>query len=107
MKEFHSFRLRGAAGITRPAGKPLGTCGFIAKAGAAPGTGVLDPGRSWTAVALAGYRGAAGSDPPQVVAGRLRLPPEFTRSLSPLLAPGTTLLVTDEPILEEDSGKRL
>jgi hypothetical protein len=90
--------------------KPLGTCAFIVKAGAGPGTGVLatgGPAQSWMAVPMPGYRGAAGSDPPQALAGRLRLPPEFARSLSPLLVPGTTLLVTGEPILEEDSGPRL
>jgi hypothetical protein len=88
-------------------GKPLGTCAFIVKAGAAPATSVVDTGQSWMAVSMAGYRGATASVTPQIAAGRLHLPAQFTSSLSPLLVPGTTLFVTDAPILDEDSGTKL
>ncbi len=40
-------------------------------------------------------------------AARLRLPQDFAQSLYPLLVPGTTLLVTDAPVLEENSGSKL
>jgi hypothetical protein len=59
------------------------------------------------AVSMAGYRGATASVTPQIAAGRLHLPAQFTSSLSPLLVPGTTLFVTDAPILDEDSGTKL
>jgi hypothetical protein len=90
--------------------KPLGTHAFIVKDGAAPGTSVLLAGaaaRNWMAVPMPGYRDAAGSDLPHVVGGRIRLPQDFARSLYPLLVPGTTLLVTDAPVLEESSGAKL
>jgi hypothetical protein len=90
--------------------KPLGTHAFIVKAGQGQGTSVLVPGaaaRNWMAVPMPGYRDAAGSDLSAVVGGRLQMPPDFARSLYPLLAPGTTLLVTDAPVLEENSGSKL
>ena len=34
-------------------------------------------------------------------------PQDFAQSLYPLLVPGTTLLVTDAPVLEENSGPKL
>jgi hypothetical protein len=90
--------------------KPLGTHAFIVKAGQGQGTSALVPGaaaRNWMAVPMPGYRDAAGSDLSAVVGGRLRMPPDFAGSLYPLLAPGTTLLVTDAPVLEENSGSKL
>ncbi len=60
--------------------------------------------KGWTVVDI---RDAAGSELSAVAAGRLRLPQEFARSLYPLLVPGTTLLLTDAPVLEENSGAKL
>ena len=59
------------------------------------------------AVPMPGYGSAAGSDLSSVVGGRLRLPQDFAQELYPLLVPGTTLLVTDAPILEANSGSKL
>jgi hypothetical protein len=90
--------------------KPLGTHAFIVKAGEGQGSSVLLTGaaaRNWMAVPMPGYGSAAGSDLSSVVGGRLRLPQDFARELYPLLLPGTTLLVTDAPILEENSGSKL
>jgi hypothetical protein len=98
---------RARLAVTDPQ-KPLGTHAFIVKAGSgtsAPGAGLA--ALDWMVVSMPGYRDAKGSDLPQLVGGRLQLPQEFTRSLVPLLVPGTTLLVTDAPVLEEDSGSRL
>jgi len=41
------------------------------------------------------------------VGGRIVVPPDFARQLYPLLVPGTTLLVTDAPVLEENSGQEM
>jgi L,D-transpeptidase catalytic domain len=90
--------------------KPLGTHAFIVKAGAGQGTSVLLGGaraRNWMAVPITGYRDTGGSDLSGVVGGRIRIPQDFARSLYPLLVPGTTLLVTDAPVLEENTGRRL
>jgi hypothetical protein len=100
---------RARIAVTLP-GKPLGTHAYIVKAGEVSGTSVLLAGaaaRNWMAVPMPGYRDAAGSELSAVAAGRLRLPQEFARSLYPLLVPGTTLLLTDAPVLDENSGAKL
>ncbi len=38
------------------------------------------------------------------VGSRIRLPQDFAKLLYPLLVQGTTLLVTDAPMLEENTG---
>jgi hypothetical protein len=88
--------------------KPVGTHAFIVKAGAGAGESVLLKGaaaRNWMAVPMPGYADAAGTDLSSVVGGRVVIPQDFARQLYPLLVPGTTLLVTDAPVLEENSGK--
>lgn len=84
----------------------LGTHAFIVKAGAGDGESVLLRGaaaRNWMQVALAGSSAdVAGQRLGEVVGNRIRLPQEFARQLYPLMQPGTTLLVTDAPALEED-----
>jgi hypothetical protein len=89
--------------------KPLGTHAFIVKDGVGPGSALVAgaAARNWMAVPMPGYRDAAGSDLSHLVGGRLRMPQDFARSLYPLLVPGTTLLVTDAPVLEESSGSKL
>ena len=90
--------------------KPFGTHAFIVKDGAGQATSVLLAGaaaRNWMVVPMPGYRDAAGSDLSHLVGGRMRIPQDFARSLYPLLVPGTTLLVTDAPVLEENSGSKL
>ena len=91
-------------------GKPVGTHAFIVKAGDGPGESVILKGaaaRNWMAVPMPGYGETAGTDLPSVVGGRVHLPQDFARLLYPLLAPGTTLLVTDAPVLEENSGRQM
>jgi hypothetical protein len=59
------------------------------------------------AVPMPGYADAAGTDLSSVVGGRIQIPQDFARQLYPLLVPGTTLLVTDAPVLEENSGQEM
>jgi hypothetical protein len=94
----------------RDPGKPLGTHAFIVKAGEGHGTSVLVQGaaaRDWMAVPMPGYGDAAGTELTSVVGGRLRMPQDFARLLYPLLVPGTTMLVTDAPVLEENQGTKM
>ena len=91
-------------------GKPLGTHAFMVKAGEGQGESLLvrgDAARNWTAVPMPGYGDAAGTDLASVVGGRLRMQQEFAKLLYPLLVPGTTMLVTDAPVLEENTGQRM
>jgi len=100
---------RAQVAVTDPQ-RPLGTHAFIVKAGEGPGASVLVAGaaaRNWMAVPMPGYRDAAGGDLSRVAGGRLQLPRDFAQSLYPLLVPGTTLLITDAPVLEENSGSKL
>ena len=56
---------------------------------------------------MPGHFDAEGRDLAHVVTTRIKLPPEFAKTLFPLLVPGTTLLVTDAPVLEENTGGKV
>jgi len=56
---------------------------------------------------MPGYGGSIGNQLGMAVGGRMRLPQDFAKLLYPLLVPGTTLLVTDAPMLEENTGHSL
>ncbi len=90
--------------------KPLGTHAFIVEMGNGDGTSVLLSGAAacnWVVVPVTGYRDSAGSDLSEIVASRVRLPQAFGQAVYPLLVPGTTLLITDAPVLEENTGHPL
>jgi hypothetical protein len=89
---------------------PIGTHAFIVKAGAGSGESAIVTGaaaRNWMEVPMPGYGGRTGNQLADVVGGRMRLPQDFAKLLYPLLVPGTTLLVTDAPMLEENTGKSM
>jgi len=95
--------------IVSDPGRALGTHAFIVEAGEGQGESVLLKGaaaRNWMAVPMPGY-GDTGTDLSHVVGGRVHMPQDFSRQLYPLLTPGTTLLVTDAPVLEENSGTQM
>jgi len=74
---------------------PLGTHAFqMAEGGSA-----AKP--SWVAV---GVPRAAATPLDPMAASRVTLPPTFVAQVRPLLATGTTLVVTDEPILPDTTG---
>ena len=90
---------------------PLGTHAFIVKAGEVAGESLRWRGaaaRNWMAM-----------DDPRVRrlrrtrqcacggCGRMHIPQDFAHSIYPLLAPGTTLLILDAPVLEENTGTTL
>jgi hypothetical protein len=85
--------------IQEPA-EPVGTHVFVAlEAG--------DKQPQWSRVAMVGHMdGAATLRDPDVVK-RIVLPQDFQSLLSPVVAAGTTLMVTDAPILEHTTGKEL
>jgi hypothetical protein len=82
----------------------------MVKAGEGQGESVLVRGaaaRNWMSVPMPGYGDVAGTDLASVVGGRLRMQQEFAKLLYPLLVPGTTMLVTDAPVLEENTGQQM
>ena len=91
--------------VTDPT-RPLGTHAFIVKEGMGIGMSVFVSGaaaRNWMSVTMPGYLGEQ-ADLASVVAGRVRMRQDFARLLYPLLLPGTTLVVTDAPILRQTTG---
>ena len=56
---------------------------------------------------MPGYADAAGHDLTAEGAGRLKVPQAFAKQVYPLFVPGTTLLITDAPVLEENTGKQM
>ena len=88
----------------------LGTHAFIVKDGPGYGESVFLKGaaaRNWMAVPMPGYADAAGHDLTAEVGGRLKVPQAFAKLVYPLFVPGTTLLITDAPVLEENTGKQM
>jgi hypothetical protein len=86
----------------------MGTHAFIVKAGAGTGESPILRGaaaHNWMEVPMPGYASATGDRLADVIGGRIRLPQDFARQLYPLLTPGTTLLVTDAPMLEENNAR--
>jgi L,D-transpeptidase catalytic domain len=61
------------------------------------------PAHRWLAVGIPGHFGERGQAlNPEYVDG-IQMPPSFAKSLYEILVPGTTLLVTDAPILEQQT----
>jgi hypothetical protein len=84
---------------------PIGAHVFIVKDDAAgPGRSPVLAGavaRNWVHIPLPGYSGPGNVTLGAVVADRVRFPQEFAAQLYPLLAPGTSLFITDAPLLEQ------
>jgi hypothetical protein len=83
------------------AGEPLGTHAYTVLAGG----DTRHP--RWHAIGLPGHAAESGGGHDENAVDRLRMPRELTSRLYPLLEPGTTLLVTDAPVLEHTTGKNL
>ena len=78
---------------------PLGTHAFVMRDAAGPGS----PYPTWTAIPMPGHYDEAGRALSREAAARMSMPREFSRAIQPLLVPGTTLFVTDAPILSENT----
>jgi hypothetical protein len=85
--------------------QPLGTHAFVMTAELADVENPLVPGTrmpKWTAIAMPGHFDEAGRDLSPSASERIVVPAGFARAVHLLLAPGSTLLVTDAPILAEN-----
>ena len=83
------------------AAEPLGTHAYTVLAGG--------DGRHprWSAIGLPGHAAESKGAHDEDAVERLRMPRELTSRLYPLLEPGTTMLVTDAPVLEHTTGTNL
>lgn len=89
---------------------PLGTHAYVMLEGAGDGKDGWAPGEPnprWQAVGLTGYAGAKAQPAGASPLDRLSLPPGFAKSVYGILAPGATLVVTDEAVLEQTTGPSL
>jgi hypothetical protein len=84
--------------------RPLGTHVYVVKDG-----GGAAPGRTpdWIGVGIVGHMDDAGTHPSPDGMKRIAIPDSLLRQVHPLLMPGTTLMVTDAPILEHTTGVQL
>ena len=62
---------------------------------------------SWVAVGVIGHYGDDATPPDASAIERIALPEVFRVQLDPLLLPGTSLVVTDAPILEQTTGAKM
>jgi hypothetical protein len=84
--------------------QPLGTHAFVMTADLMEVENPLVPGSrlpKWTAIAMPGHFDEAGRDLSLAASERVVIPEGFARAVHMLLAPGSTMFVTDAPILAE------
>ena len=79
-------------------GTPLGTHAYTDVEGDAPD--------HWVGVSLPGYGSDAGKRIDPAVLKRVHVAPEFMALVQPLLVPGASLVVTDLPVLEQETTGR-
>jgi hypothetical protein len=92
--------------------EPWGTHVFVAQVnlphgGTASATTQTPPSLRWTGVAVPGHHDDAGRVLQPADTARIRLPRGLLDRLIPELVPGTTLVVTDAPVLQETTGSAL
>lgn len=87
--------------------RPLGTHVFQLQEGSLPGANPHLPGTllpQWIGVDVPGAEHEAGQVLTAQRMARVVFPPGFAARVHPLLVPGTTLMVTDAPVLEQQTG---
>ena len=80
--------------------KPIGTHVFVAHElqGSEP---------KWTSVGVMGHMDDEGTVPDPEVFARIFVPVSFRQLVHPVLASGTTLMVTDAPVMEHTTGREM
>ena len=96
---------RSKLAISQPT-QPFGTHAFIMQEGLGIGYSPIlksAPAHRWLAVGIPGHADEHGQALKPDHVGRIQMPPNFAKALYDILTPGTTLLVTDAPILEQQT----
>ena len=89
---------------------PLNTHAYVMLEGRRAVPSRLVPQRNalnWLQIDLPGYANAGPQELDPESAGRVILPARFAQALYDVLTPGTTLLVTDAPVLPQTTGAAL
>ena len=87
-------------------GRPVGTHAFIMQEGRGAGFSPLlkkAPAHRWLAVGIPGHFSEDKQPLNSARTEGISLPPRFAQALYDILTPGTTLLVTDAPVLEQQT----
>jgi hypothetical protein len=84
--------------------QPFGTHAFVAQAADAPTGAVAGNRLRWVGVAVPGHGEDAGRTLTHDEFQRVRMPKDFVDALRPMLVPGTTLVMTDVPVLPQTTG---
>lgn len=90
----------------RQADKPIGTHAYIMQAGWGAGPSPILKGalaHRWIAVGIPGHAGEDRMPLNPAEVQRISLPPRFAKALYDILTPGAALLVTDAPVLEQQT----
>jgi len=88
--------------------KPLDNGAFILQNDAPAGSNLDAPvGTRWIGISLPGatVQGGTAMDPEK--AARVTVPPAFVANVLGILSPGSTLVVTDRPVLPQETGPAL
>ena len=99
---------RARIGVTGNA--PFGTQAYVMLAGdtGAPSEVVPDrPGRNWQSIPLPGYAATSGTTLDAEAVKRIAVPQEFADLVYDQMVPGTTLVLTDAPVLPGTTGKQM
>ncbi len=88
---------------------PLGTHAFVMSAakGDSPAEATDSKRPDWVGVGITGHMGDKDRPLDPTATRRVHLPDAFLYVLNPVLTPGSTLMVTDEPVLESTTGVQL
>jgi hypothetical protein len=91
--------------VVRDPQQPLGTHVFVVKQAANPADPNSRP--TWVGIGVVGHMDDSNVRPNPQAVQRIVIPEQLRRAVVPLLVPGTTLMVTDAPILGETTGKEM
>jgi len=100
----------GRARVVFHGGEPVGTHVLLLVEGPATTEQRYNVNRArqhWVEVDIAGHEQHAGLEPDPAMAARIELPPEFVARMSEILAPGATVLITDEQITPATTGPQI
>ncbi len=95
--------------VVRPPDKPLGTHAFIMQEDAPDAEPAVKgaPLHRWLEVGIPGSAKEKGKQLDAAQARRVHFPPRFLAEAREILTPGTTLLITDEPVAEQTAGSSM
>ena len=100
----------GRARVVFHGAEPLGTHVLMLVQGAAKSSQRYNPNRTsqrWIEIEIAGHADRAGQEADAALGERIEIPPEFVIKVNEIVAPGATVLITDELVTPSTSGPRL